>query len=317
MVEIKKNLATTDKYSIKCPYTMKPKYVVIHNTANDAPAANEVSYMLRNDKETSFHYAVDDKEIVQAIPENRNAWNAGDGGRGEGNRYGIAIEICWSKSGGEKFLQAEKNAAELAADILKRYSWGIDRLKTHRDFNGKYCPHRTLDLGWQRFVDMVKAHLEGKKPAAKEDKPVEKTKSDVIYCTYAAGKWWSDITNYNNNNSNGYAGVTGYPIQGLRIKATDRDVYYRVHTVNGKWLGTIKNRDGSGDNSYAGIYGKNIDGVQIRTNKGKVKYRVHLADEKRWLSWITGGSKFGETTGDGYAGIYGKRIDQIQIDIIE
>ena len=167
MVPIRKNLVDPKKYAVKCPYNMEPKYVVIHNTANNASANNEIAYMRRNNKEVSFHYAVDDKEIVQGVEENRNAWHAGDG-NGKGNRHGIAIEICYSKSGGEKFDAAEKNAAELAASILKRYGWGIDRLKTHKDFSGKYCPHRTLDMGWQRFVDMVKAFLEGKpvkKPA--------------------------------------------------------------------------------------------------------------------------------------------------------
>ena len=166
MVPIRKNLVDPKKYAVKCPYEMTPKYVVIHNTANNASAANEIAYMKRNNKEVSFHYAVDDKQIVQGIPESRNAWHAGDGGKGTGNRCGIAIEICYSKSGGKKFDAAEQNAAELAADILKRYGWGIDRLKKHQDFSGKYCPHRTLDMGWQRFVDMVQAALEGK-PAEK------------------------------------------------------------------------------------------------------------------------------------------------------
>lgn len=161
MVPIRENLLSTSKYSLKCPYTMEPKYVVIHNTANDASAANEITYMRSNSNEVSFHYAVDDKEIVQGIPENRNAWHAGDGGKGEGNRYGIGVEICWSKSGGEKFAAAEKNAAEFAAYLLKKYGWGIDRLKKHQDFNGKYCPHRTLDLGWDRFVKMVENFLNG------------------------------------------------------------------------------------------------------------------------------------------------------------
>jgi hypothetical protein len=261
--------------------------------------------MIRNDTAVSFHYAVDDKEIIQGIPENRNAWHAGDGTRGEGNRYGIAIEICYSKSGGTRFVNAEKNAAEFAASILKRYGWGIDRLKKHRDFNGKYCPHRTLDMGWNRFGEMVQEYL--------GDKPKEKP-GDVIYAAYATQKWWPDVTNYNTTNGNGYAGVTGAPIQGLRIEATDRDIMYRVHTVGGEWLSEIKNRDGSGANSYAGIYGKNIDGVQIRTKKGKVKYRVHTVGGK-WLGWVTCGSEYVDPSGNGYAGIYGKAIDMIQIGL--
>lgn len=182
MVEIRQNLVSADKYGLKCPYAMEPQYVVIHNTANDASAANEIAYMRSNCNEVSFHYAVDDKEIVQGIPENRNAWHAGDGGSGKGNRYGIGVEICWSKSGGEKFTAAEKNAAEFAAYLLKKYGWGIDRLKKHRDFNGKYCPHRTLDLGWERFVKMVQAHL----AEAKDEQPTETEKETAKAVNYKA-----------------------------------------------------------------------------------------------------------------------------------
>lgn len=138
---------------------MNAEFVVVHNTANDAPAENEIKYMIRNNNEVSFHFAVDDKEVVQGIPTNRNTWNAGDGANGKGNRKGISVEICYSKSGGEKFIKAEKNAAKFIASILKEKGWGIDKVKKHQDFNGKYCPHRTLDMGWNRFLDMVKSYM--------------------------------------------------------------------------------------------------------------------------------------------------------------
>ena len=147
------------KWDIKCPYVMEPDCIVIHNTANDASAANEVAYMASNNSSTSYHYAVDDKEAIQALPLNRNAWHAGDGVKGAGNRRGIGVEICYSKSGGDRFLAAERNAAKLTASLLKEYGWGIDKVKKHQDFSGKYCPHRTLDLGWQRFLNMVKEEM--------------------------------------------------------------------------------------------------------------------------------------------------------------
>ena len=166
MVPIRENLVPKDKYAIKCPYTRTPTRVVIHNTANDAPAVNEISYMRYNDLEISFHYAVDDVNIVQGIPESRNAWASGDG-HGKGIMEGIHIEICYSKSGGKKFDKAEQNAAEFTASLLKKYSWGIDKVTKHRDYDGKYCPHRTLDRGWQRFLSMVKRYMEpAKTPVA-------------------------------------------------------------------------------------------------------------------------------------------------------
>lgn len=29
----------------------------------------------------------------------------------------------------------------------------------HQDFSGKYCPHRTLDLGWERFLNKIRTYL--------------------------------------------------------------------------------------------------------------------------------------------------------------
>lgn len=161
-MKVIQNLVSPSKYNIKCPYSMNAKYIVVHNTANDASARNEVAYMIRNNNEVSFHYAIDDKEIVQGIPENRNAWASGDGGGvNSGNRNGIHIEICYSKSGGTRFIEAEKLAAKFIASKLKEKGWGIDKVKKHQDFANKYCPHRTLDMGWQRFLNMIQSELNG------------------------------------------------------------------------------------------------------------------------------------------------------------
>ena len=144
----KQNLVSKDKYSIKCPNAMNAEFIVVHNTANDASAENEISYMISNNNEVSYHYAVDDKEVIQGLPIDRNAWACGDGSNGKGNRKGIQIEICYSKSGGARFENAEKNAAKFIAQLLKERGWGVDKVKKHQDFANKYCPHRTLDKGW-------------------------------------------------------------------------------------------------------------------------------------------------------------------------
>ena len=112
-----------------------------------------------NKNKVSFHVAVDDKEAIQGIPFNRNAFASGDGSNGEGNRKYIHFEICYSKSGGTRFAQAEKRCAKEIALILKEKGWGTDRVKKHQDFSGKYCPHRTLDLGWTRFLKMIQTEL--------------------------------------------------------------------------------------------------------------------------------------------------------------
>ena len=103
MVPIRENLLSSAKYDLKVPVescAKDMKYIVVHNTANDASAANEVAYMIRNDSSTSFNAAVDDKEIVVGIPLNRGAFAAG---QRDGNAHGIHIEICYSLSGGTRF----------------------------------------------------------------------------------------------------------------------------------------------------------------------------------------------------------------------
>ena len=159
MYTIKQNLVASENYSVKCPHSMTAEFIVVHNTANDATAENEVAYMIRNKNQVSFHYAVDDQEVVQGIPITRNAWACGDGANGKGNRKGIQVEICYSKSGGTRFDQAEKNAAHFIATLLRERGWGIEKVKKHQDFRNKYCPHRTLDKGWNGFIQMIKSYL--------------------------------------------------------------------------------------------------------------------------------------------------------------
>lgn len=160
-MKIIQKLISSNRYDIKCPYPMEAEGIVIHNTANDASAENEIAYMQGNNNEVSFHIAVDDVCAIQGLPLNRNAWHAGDGGSGKGNRKYIGVEICYSRSGGERFDKAERNCAELVAKMLKERGWGIDKVKKHQDFSGKYCPHRTIDKGWQRFLNMIQAELSG------------------------------------------------------------------------------------------------------------------------------------------------------------
>lgn len=164
MVSIRQNLVGANKYRIKCPYTMKPEGITVHNTANNASAENEIAYMIRNNNQTSYHYAVDDIEIVQGLPEDRNGWHAGDG-NGKGNRSTIGIEICYSTGDKAKFEKAQENAAEFVAYKLKQYNWGIEKVYTHKHWSGKHCPHRTLDeYGWEYFLDLVEKYM-GKQAA--------------------------------------------------------------------------------------------------------------------------------------------------------
>jgi N-acetylmuramoyl-L-alanine amidase CwlA len=161
MVKVRQTLVPSSNYKYKCPNKMTPEYITVHNTANDASAENEIRYMIHNTNQTSYHYAVDDKEAIQGVALDRNAWHCGDG-NGAGNSKSIGIEICYSKSGGERYYKAEKNAVKLIAQLLRERGWGINRVKKHQDWSGKYCPHRILEEGrWNQFLQEIQKELKG------------------------------------------------------------------------------------------------------------------------------------------------------------
>ena len=158
-MQLTRLMVPQSKWNIKCPFPMTADGIVVHNTANKASAMSEISYMVGNNNQVSYHYAIDDYRIVQGVEENRNTWNAGDGTTGKGNRNKISIEICYSTGDLEQFKKAELLAAKFIAYKLKEKGWGIDRVSKHQDYSGKYCPHKTLDLGWERFLNLIRAEL--------------------------------------------------------------------------------------------------------------------------------------------------------------
>lgn len=172
-------LVPASKWDIKCPNQMLAQRLTIHNTANNASALAEISYMIGNNSETSFHWAVDDIQAVQGITHDRNAWHCGDG-VGQGNMSSIGIEICHSLDPqNPRYGQSEENGAKLAALILHQMGWGIDLMFKHQDWSGKYCPHRILDNnGWANFKNKVQGYLDQLKngacaPAEKKEEEEE------------------------------------------------------------------------------------------------------------------------------------------------
>lgn len=311
-MQLTKVKCPSNKISIKCPYAMTPTRIVVHNTANDASAMSEVSYMLGNNNEVSFHFAVDDYRVVQGIETNRNAWHAGDG-NGTGNRKGIAVEICYSKSGGDRFVKAEKNAAKFIASLLKERGWGIDKVTKHQDYSGKYCPHRTLNMGWERFLNMIRSELGQATVPVTNGGSTSGITGDITYQSYDNVKkqWLPEVVNYND-----YAGNFGNAMGGLRAKPKYGEIKMQVHTVNGSWLDWVssknyKKNDKNNGNSYAGIYNKNIDGVRIKSTQGYVTYQAHLKSGG-WLEEVD--SRNADSGGaNSYAGVYGKVIDAIRM----
>lgn len=159
------NLAYTyrqDHIPKNTPYNRRPSNkleattITIHTTGNKAStAANERAWLTNptNMRTASYHIVVDEKEAIEVLPLNENAWHSGDGSTSKsGNRTSIGIEIC--ELNYEKSLE---NAIDLVVKMLKERNWGIDRLRRHFDWSGKQCPRMmNTDSKWTGWYDFLK-----------------------------------------------------------------------------------------------------------------------------------------------------------------
>lgn len=111
--------------------------VTIHNTGviNAASGTTMAEQYTRatvngNMNSVRVHYYVDGMCAWQNLPLTWQGWHAADGS-GNGNTRTIAIECIMSGKGTVEDMQAEDNAARIAAELLKTYGLGIDCLFTH------------------------------------------------------------------------------------------------------------------------------------------------------------------------------------------
>ena len=266
-------LVPSSKYGIKCPYAMVPEFLTIHNTANNASALAEISFMIGNSDEVSYHWAVDDVQAIQGIEHNRNGWHSGDGAKGTGNLKSIGIEICHSLTkGNPKYAKSEDNGAKLVAIILSQYGWGIDRIRKHQDWSGKYCPHRILDNGnWEGFKGKVQAYLlqlQGKQTPTPQPtatpKPTPKPTTTATvkeYTEYGTFTATENIYFRNEPNLNGKTQGMYYKGESVRYDRVRIDVngfiwisWISASTGIRRWMPTGEARNGKRSGSAWGTF---------------------------------------------------------------
>ena len=133
------------------------RWITVHNTGNPKSSADNERRWLDNPENTTstgWHIVVDGKEAIEAVPLDEIAYHAGTG---EGNSTSIGIEICDSAG-----AAAEKQAVELIADLLIRKNWGIDKVRTHKSWSGKICPHLILPR-WNQFTQNIEEEIKKQK----------------------------------------------------------------------------------------------------------------------------------------------------------
>lgn len=129
---------------------MTPTTITIHNTGvYNVPADNfkRGCHDITQDMAVSYHFVIDEKEVIQLLPINEVAWHSGS----IGNYNSIGIEIC-ERDG------AEENAIKFIAQLLIALNMTDSYIRTHKFWSGKECPRLILPH-LDKFLKDVKLEI--------------------------------------------------------------------------------------------------------------------------------------------------------------
>ena len=149
-----------------------PDWFIWHETANPGVGADADMHalFLRNGggpERVSFQFGVDSNKVVQYLPLDEVAWQAGDGYYGEGNRDGLATELCVNRDG--DFAKTMRHGAALGRALMATFDRPVTRNKQHNYFSsyGKNCPTTLRANGgklWGKFLASLSLPVAGGAP---------------------------------------------------------------------------------------------------------------------------------------------------------
>ncbi len=156
-------------------------YITIHETANTTKGAGAQAHAnlqsRGNSRQASWHYQVDDKEIIQSFPDNVRCWHTANV---KGNNESIGIEICVNPD--SDFKKAVANAADLVRFLMAKHDIPLINVVQHNHWSGKNCPRyiRSGEKGvnWKQFLAMVTS-VEKEVPKQSETTTVEQAKQHI------------------------------------------------------------------------------------------------------------------------------------------
>lgn len=312
----------------------KVKYVVVHYNA--ANLTVEGCYSVWQTREASAHYQVEDSgRIGQLVWDSDTAWHCGDW---VGNCSSIGIEHA-NKSDGTITDDCLDNGAHLVAAICKYYGLGRPQwnknVYPHKHFVSTSCPGQIYGSQKDAYIKRAQEWYDymtgsGSKPSGKPSSGSSGSSSsgsssssskknlgkvNVTYeLNYYGGGWLGAVKNFNNKNSEGYAGWANHKHDIFRAKVDKGSIKYRCHDQkSNKWTAWKKDWQSCEVASY-------IDGIQIYYttpsgyNYQQAWYRSQTTARAGWLDVCCDDGKSVDGY-DGWAGIYGEPLDRLQISI--
>lgn len=332
---------SVDKYVSSGHGYLNASYLVIHETANPGASAYNHTLLWARDDTYAVHHVMelDGSTVYNTVAENRLCWHVGNG-----NGYTIGIELAHATNAAD-FAKQWGEAVKWTGDELRAHGWDTSRLLSHyeaarrwggsdhTDPNGYF---RAYGKTWLEFKQAVAAYLgsgyvapiaptdgnggtyQPSTSATRAAFPKSTGKSvNIHYALHNRyGAWNEAVTDFNDGNSDGFAGMP-YGSHDMLIAWVDSGTLrYRVHTEEAGWLDWVQTASyGDSVNGMAGIWGQTIDGVQMYyiTPSGEYKqvyYRSQdVAHAGYWDEVCDDGSTYG---GDDYAGMYGYALDRLQ-----
>ena len=147
-VKFVKHLIPVTNKTSRTQNKMIPKHITIHNTANpNVSALNNSKYVDTAKGYVSWHFTVGDGVVYQELPINENAWHAGDGSKGEGNRQSIAIEVA-------EVDGAYETAIIFVKELIAYLGFTTNDIYPHKHWSGKDCPRLILPI-WDKFISQL------------------------------------------------------------------------------------------------------------------------------------------------------------------
>lgn len=311
--------------------------IVLHHNAGNLTI--EDCYNVWQSREASAHYQVQgDGLIGQLVNDWDTAWHAGNA-----NSWTIGIEHANNNFGPWTISDAAlESGAHLVAALCRYYGLGrptwMGNVFPHSHFMATACPGEIagsqnaayMNRAQEWYDAMVNGTDAGSAPtgtssgssAPSHPKPEN---LDIIPVHYALrvlnGSWWSEVTNFNNSDSEGYAGSPNAKHDLLYAYVDKGSLRYRTHVLGGGWLPWVYKADKNDlINGVAGNPGQVIDGVQFYyTTPDGIAYRqaYYRSQTTQRSGWLPVCSDDG-TNGDGYdgwAGMYGEPLDRLQLCI--
>jgi len=141
--------------------TQKPQYIVIHDTGNTGKGSNadaHFTYFNGGDRQASYDFVVDDKQILQVNDYTKYySWHCGDGKGAYGitNGNSVGVSICINSDG--DYAAAWVKLVELTRWLMAELGIPAERVVRHYDASRKNCPASMSGSGWAKWNEFKAA----------------------------------------------------------------------------------------------------------------------------------------------------------------